>query len=84
MTATIYVAIVVPYNAAFHDPVLCEGKIHSDVHLVGNTIIDVTNGSANHSRNWSSVQGNGESLVGHLDKDDDRYEIKTNRLFISI
>ena len=39
LLATIYVAIVVPYNAAFHDPVRCHTDITSDIHLVGNSIL---------------------------------------------
>ncbi len=42
LLATIYVAIVVPYNAAFHDPVVCHGEVGSDMHVAGvGTIVNV-------------------------------------------
>jgi hypothetical protein len=39
LLATIYVAIVVPYNAAFHAPVICHETVGSDVHVVGGSSI---------------------------------------------
>ena len=49
LLATIYVAIVVPYNAAFHDPVLCHPDVLSSVHLVGTGSIVRSNYSWNGS-----------------------------------
>lgn len=69
LLATIYVAIVVPYNAAFHEPETetCDAKVHSDVHLLGTTFVDTANKNASetsHDLNvLNGVSSNGESVV---------------------
>lgn len=74
LLATIYVAIVVPYNAAFHSPEAeeteCRGDVASDIHVVGgNTIV-----RAHHNR--------GRRYSGNLsdsyydDPDEDRDEVQ--------
>ena len=67
LLATIYVAIVVPYNAAFHEPETCDApQVHSDVHLVGNAFVDMANKNLSETSKDLNVKGlstNGESVV---------------------
>ncbi|XP_059089572.1 potassium voltage-gated channel subfamily H member 8-like [Tigriopus californicus] len=41
LMATIYVAIVVPYNAAFHDPVICHSEVLTNVHVMGGGVVSI-------------------------------------------